>query len=65
MSQKLTKYEKARILGARSLQIALGAPILIKLTKKQIEDLAYNTLEIAELELEKGAIPMAVKRVSA
>ncbi len=62
--EKMTKYEKARILGARSLQIALGAPILIKLSKKQIEDLGYNTLEIAKLELEKGVIPMVVKKPS-
>ena len=59
---KYTKYEKARILGARALQLAMGAPIMIKLTKKQLEKLRYNTLEIAKREFEKGAIPIDVKR---
>lgn len=57
-----TKYEKARILGARALQIAMGAPFLIKLSKNDLEKLKYNPLEIAKLELEKGVLPITVKR---
>ena len=60
--KKLTKYEKARILGSRALQISMGAPYLVKLTKKQLEELKYNPLEIAKLELEKGLIPIDVVR---
>jgi DNA-directed RNA polymerase subunit K len=60
----LTKYEKARIIGARSLQISMGAPILIKMTPKRFEELKYDPLEIAKLEFEEGVIPIEVKRKS-
>lgn len=58
-----TKYEKARLIGARALQISMGAPFLIKLTKKQLEELKYNPLEIARKEFEDGALPMQIKRL--
>ena len=57
-----TKYEIARILGSRALQISMGAPILIKLSEKEIEGLAYNPVEIAKLEFSKGIIPITVRR---
>lgn len=57
-----TKYEKARIIGARALQIAMGAPLLLKLTKEQIADMKYNPLEIAKEEFEKGILPIAIRR---
>ena len=60
---KLTKYERARIIGSRALQISMGAPFLVKLSKKQLEGLHYNPIEIAKLEFEKGVIPITVKRV--
>lgn len=60
--EEYTKYEKARIIGARALQIAMGAPFLVKLSKKDLEHLKYNTLEIAKLEYEKGVLPIAIKR---
>ena len=60
--EEYTKYEKARILGARALQIAMGAPFLIKLSKKDLEKLKYNTLEIAKLEFEKDVLPITIKR---
>ena len=34
--QNFTKYEKARILGARALQIAMNAPLLIKIKKEDL-----------------------------
>ena len=55
--EALNKYEKARIIGARALQISLGAPVLLSVPKNLIEP-----LDIARLELEKDAIPIAVKR---
>ena len=61
--EKLTKYEKARIIGARSLQISMGAPILVKLTPKKLEELKYDPLEIAKLEFDEGVIPINVKRM--
>lgn len=57
-----TKYEKARMIGSRALQIAMGAPPLVKLTKKQLEEIAYNPVEIAKLEYEQGVLPIGVKR---
>ena len=53
---KLTKYEKARILGSRSLQISMGAPYLVKVSKKRLEELNYNPIELAKLELEAGVL---------
>ncbi|HDM35696.1 MAG TPA: DNA-directed RNA polymerase subunit K [Candidatus Syntrophoarchaeum butanivorans] len=53
--EKYTKYEKARIIGARALQISMGAPVLIK---TDLED----PIEIALLEFERGVIPITVRR---
>lgn len=53
-----TKFEKARIIGARSLQIAMGAPILIKRPKDMI-----NPIKIAELEYENKVLPITVKKM--
>ncbi len=60
--EKISKYEKARILGSRALQISMGAPYLIKISKKDLEKMNYNPLEIAKRELEKGVIPIDVVR---
>ena len=54
---ELTKYELARIIGARALQLAMGAPPLVKVT-----DSRSNFLDVAEKELAKGIIPLAVVR---
>ena len=62
LQDKFTKYEIARILGARSLQLAMDAPILFKLTKEEEEEINYDTLEIAERELEAGVLPITVRR---
>jgi len=59
---ELTKYEKARIIGTRALQISMGAPFLMKLSEKDLEDLRYNPIEIAKKEFEKGIIPITIKR---
>ncbi len=59
-----SKYEKARIVGARALQLSMGAPFAIKLSPEELEKLHYNPVEIAKLELEKDAIPITVKRPS-
>ncbi len=60
--QNFTKYEKARILGARALQIAMNAPLLIKIEKEDLERINYDALKIAEIELESGILPIAVKK---
>ncbi len=54
-----TRFEIARIIGARALQLSVGAPPLLKLDKQKV----YNSpIEIAKLEFEKGVIPLTVKR---
>ncbi len=59
---KATKYERARTIGARALQISMGAPILIKLSKKELEKINYNPIEIAKKELENKVIPLTIRR---
>lgn len=57
-----TKYEKARMLGSRALQISMGAPFLVKLGKKKLEQISYDPLKIAEIEYDKSVLPITVKR---
>ena len=57
-----TKYEKARIIGARALQISMGAPMLLKVDKKFLEELNYNPVLIAKKEFESGIMPITIKR---
>jgi len=52
-----TKFERARIIGARALQIAMGAPLLIRRPKDE-----YDPVKIAKLEFDKGVLPITVKR---
>ena len=57
-----TKYEKARIIGARSLQIAMGAPLLINVDKENLEKIKYSPIEIAKMEFNEGILPITIKR---
>lgn len=59
---KYTKYEKARIIGARALQLAMGAPILLKLTEKDLGAIKFNPVEIAKMEFEKDVLPITIRR---
>jgi len=59
---KYTKYERARIIGSRALQISQGAPMFVKLTKKELEEIKYNPIEIARREFDEGVIPIDVRR---
>ena len=54
---KLTRYERARIIGARALQISMGAPVLL-------EDDSGEPIDIAFRELKMGVIPITVKRLT-
>ncbi len=62
IKEKFTRYEIARILGARSLQLAMDAPILLKLSKEDEDELDYDVLKIAEKEFLAGVLPITVKR---
>jgi len=52
-----TRFERARILGARALQISLGAPILI-----DVPSTLVDPVEIAEREFAGHRIPITVRR---
>ncbi|UCC92112.1 MAG: DNA-directed RNA polymerase subunit K [Candidatus Aenigmatarchaeota archaeon] len=56
--REYTRYEKARIISARALQIAQGAPVLIKLPKEMTDP-----QEIAKIEWGAGVIPIDIKRI--
>ena len=53
----LTRFEKARIMGARALQLSLGAPTFI-----EIPETAATSLDIAMEELEQRLIPISIRR---
>ena len=62
LESQFTKYELARILGARALQIAMDAPLLLKIDEKKLEEINYNPIEIAKMELEQRRLPFIIKR---
>ena len=62
VKKKFTKYERARIIGSRALQIAQGAPLLLKLNEKELEDLRYDPVAIAKKEFAAGIVPIDVQR---
>ena len=62
MQQEFTKYETARIIGARALQIAMDAPLLLKISEEKLKEIRYDALKIAELEFEEGVLPIAISR---
>jgi DNA-directed RNA polymerase subunit K/omega len=53
---KITRFEKARIVGARALQISMGAPILVDAEENT------NPIDIAVSELEAGILPITIRR---
>ena len=57
-----TKYEKARMIGSRALQLSMGAPFLVKMDAADLERIKYNPIEIALKEFNEGVLPITVKR---
>jgi len=53
----LTRYEKARIVGARALQISFGAPILVNKPSDMIDP-----IRIAQFELKSNILPLTIRR---
>ncbi len=53
---KITRFEKARIVGARALQISMGAPILVDAEENT------NPIDIAVTELDVGILPITIRR---
>lgn len=60
-----TKYEKARMIGSRALQLSMGAPFLVKLTPEELTKMHFDPIEIALREYEEGILPITVKRPGA
>lgn len=54
---RMTRYEKSRVVGARALQISMGAPILTR-----FESNISDPIRIAELELQKRVLPITIRR---
>jgi DNA-directed RNA polymerase subunit K/omega len=54
---KLTRFEKARIIGARSLQLAMGAPFFIPL-----DETTKDPIFLAMSELASEALPLSIRR---
>ena len=52
-----TRFEKARIIGARALQISMGAPVLLKVPEDMIDP-----IDIAMIEFAKDKLPITVRR---
>mgnify|MGYP001588361017 CR=1 FL=1 len=63
---EFTKYEQARVIGARALQLAMGAPPLVDVEKTRAEIGAhFSPVDLAKAEFVKGLIPMHVLRRTA
>jgi len=55
--KKLTRFETTRIVGARAMQIAMGAPVLIDVPAN-----VKSPIDIALLELKEGVLPISIRR---
>jgi len=62
LEDKFSKYEVARILGARALQISMDAPLLLKIPEAELEEMNFNPLEIARKELIAEVLPITINR---
>lgn len=62
IKEQFTKYEIARIIGARALQIAMDAPLLLKISEEELKEIRYDALKIAEKELNEDVLPIAIHR---
>ena len=54
---KVTRFERARIVGARALQISMGAPLLI-----EVPEGLRTSVDLAMKELEGGVLPITIRR---
>lgn len=64
MESQFTKYEIARIIGARALQIAMDAPLLLKISETDLKEMKFDALKIAEKEFTEGVLPITISRPS-
>jgi DNA-directed RNA polymerase subunit K len=57
-NHEVNRFERARIIGARSLQISSGAPILVPVEPEE----ALDPILVAQKEFREGQIPITVLR---
>ena len=62
VKQEFSKYERARIIGARGLQISMDAPLLVDVEEKELDAMNFDPLKIAEKELDSGVLPISVNK---
>jgi DNA-directed RNA polymerase subunit K/omega len=55
--EKLTRFEKAKVVSARALQIAMGAPVLLDIFQESI-----SPIDIALLEIQEDVLPISINR---
>ncbi len=60
--QEFSKYERARIIGARGLQISMDAPLLVDVDESELDAINFDPLKIAEKELDDGVLPISVNK---
>ena len=53
----LTRFERAKIIGSRALQLSLGAPSFVKVSKS-----IHDPILLATLELDKTVMPLIIRR---
>jgi DNA-directed RNA polymerase subunit K len=61
-SKDFSKYERARIIGARGLQISMDAPLLVDVDEKELDAMNFDPLKIAEKELDSDTLPISVSK---
>ena len=54
---KYTRFEKARIIGSRALQISYGAPVLVDYPADMLDP-----IDIAMLEFDQDKVPITVNK---
>jgi DNA-directed RNA polymerase subunit K len=62
LQEKYTKYEIARIIGARALQIAMDAPLLLKISDDELIEMKYDALKISEKEFDEEVLPITIHK---
>jgi|SRR3989338_6046117 len=60
--ETFSKYEIARIIGARALQITMDAPLLLKISDDKLKEMGFDPLKISQAELEEGVLPISIHR---
>lgn len=61
-TRDFTRFEIARILGARALQISMDAPLLMTISDEELNEMHYDALKIATKEFKSGVLPISVRR---